>query len=109
MNYFCAASRDQLFFGFKFEIVEATDFVESDRHDPAQCEKAHDEISERAEIVMELGARAPEPSFEMKGLAQPTEGLDTSNHQRDDDRHGSDRYVVVEFANGLYKGPSIRA
>jgi hypothetical protein len=101
--------RDQILFGLKFEIVESTPLVESDGHNPAQSEKTHDEIPEGAEIVVELGYRSPEPSFEMKVRAQQTEGFNTANDQRDHDRHRGDRDVVVKLADGFYEGPSVCA
>jgi len=85
VSYLRLSWRNQLLFCLKFEIVESAPFVESNRYDPAQREKAHDEKPKCAEIGVEPGDYAPEPTSEMKVLAQQPESLNASDNQRDND------------------------
>src|SRR5580693_3285676 len=95
--------------GAHFELVKSAPLVDCDRDDPADCEKSYDKIAKCAEVIVKTGDSIPESSFQMKTSGQESENLDASDDERDDYRDACDRDVVVELANGLYEGPSVRA
>src|SRR5580692_6680562 len=87
--------------GAQFQIVKPSPLVECHRDDPAEGKEPHDEIAERAEVLVEPGYGVPECSLQVKAPYKKPQGLDTSDGQSDYHRNAGDGDVVVELANRL--------
>src|SRR3954470_710914 len=92
-----------------FEHVVALETIDQYRNAPARDEQTDDQISDRAEAVVQVRDGTPESALPTGAPCDEPERLHSPDEQRDDHRRERDRQVVVEFSNRLRERPAVGA